>query len=394
MEIPCQKWEIEHVNRMGKKSGKVRPVVVTITTTSRRIEILKKKKSLEGTNIYLKEDFPPSVLQKRKELQEDLKRERESGKRVALRYDKIVTLKARVSEVHTPTERNINKRFMSKSPEETVNETTKEYDNEKTKQVPKRNKSHTITSFLRPSQLNLNNRAIATVNAEVQNQYDKLEQELQEFLKQLPRKKKHVNRYINEETKDLLEQRKGLYMKKRTKELKCEITRISKKINRNITQQKRRIRQRTFEKFIGKTGALRKAYKELSDKAEWTEKLRNKQGIVQSRRPDIINEATQFYKKLYTTTDGSCSLLCEKPGEYNRVNANIEIPIILRSEIEHAIKSQKDDKSPGSDNIANEVLKALTATLLEPLQTLFNNILRTETTPDQWSKSTNILLFK
>ncbi|CAH2107439.1 unnamed protein product [Euphydryas editha] len=135
MEIPCQKWEIEHANRIGKNTGKIRPVVVTITTTSRKIEILKKKKSLDGTNIYLKEDFPPNVLQKRKELQEDLKRERESGKRVILRYDKIVTLKTRESEIRTPTKRNINKRLMSISPEEAVKETGTESNNEITKQI-------------------------------------------------------------------------------------------------------------------------------------------------------------------------------------------------------------------------------------------------------------------
>ncbi|CAG5019605.1 unnamed protein product [Parnassius apollo] len=128
MKIPCHKLEIEHVNRKEKKSEKGRPVFVTITTTSRRIEIFKKKKSLEGTNIYLKEYFTSSVLQKLKELQEDLKRERESGKRVALHYDKIVTLKPHESEVHTHTERNIKikKLFISKSPEEPEKETAKE----------------------------------------------------------------------------------------------------------------------------------------------------------------------------------------------------------------------------------------------------------------------------
>ena len=166
MKISCQKWEIEHVNRMGKISGKVRPVVVTITTTSRKIELLKKKKSLDGTNIYMKEDFSPSVLQKRRELQEDLKREREAGKKVVLRYDKIVTLKTQKSEANIPTEKNTNKRFMSMSPEETTNETSKDYNNEKIKQVPKRNKPQSITSFLRPPQLNLNSPNLPTGNAE------------------------------------------------------------------------------------------------------------------------------------------------------------------------------------------------------------------------------------
>ncbi|CAB3241394.1 unnamed protein product [Arctia plantaginis] len=96
-------------------------------------------RSLDGTNIYLKEDFSPSVLQKPKDLQEDLKREQEAGKKVALRYDKIVEIKPQKSEARTPIERKTNKRLMSKSPEENTNETRNEYSgkyNEKTKQVP------------------------------------------------------------------------------------------------------------------------------------------------------------------------------------------------------------------------------------------------------------------
>lgn len=104
------------------------------------------------------------MLQKRKDLQEDLKRERESGKRVALHYDKIVTLKTRESEVNTPTKRNVNKRYMSTSPEETDKDTANECVNEKTKQISKKNKSQTITSFLRPSQLNTYNQAVPTMN--------------------------------------------------------------------------------------------------------------------------------------------------------------------------------------------------------------------------------------
>lgn len=169
MEIPCQKWEIEHINRTGKYSGKTRPVVVTITTTSRKIEILKNKKSLDGTDVYLKEDFSPSELQERRELQEELKREREAGKRVTLRYDKIVILEPKnteTKETYTPAERNTNKRFMSRSPEESTKNIMVDHNIEKTKQLPKRNKSQPITSFLRPSQLNLNNQNSPTENAE------------------------------------------------------------------------------------------------------------------------------------------------------------------------------------------------------------------------------------
>lgn len=154
LEINCQKWEIENVNRIGKYTGKARPVVVTLTTTLKKIEILKKGKKLSNTNIYLKEDFPPSVLQKRKELQEELERERQAGKRVVLRYDKIVELKKREPQQHTNTERN--KRPMSISPEDVGTVKTKTTNHEGTKPAFKKNKSQNITRFLRSSQQNLN----------------------------------------------------------------------------------------------------------------------------------------------------------------------------------------------------------------------------------------------
>ncbi|KOB74819.1 Endonuclease-reverse transcriptase [Operophtera brumata] len=82
MEIKC--GEIETVTRIGKHSEKIQPLVVAITTTSRKLEILRKKKSLGNTGMYCKEDYSPAVLQKQKELQVDLKRQWESGKKLKL----------------------------------------------------------------------------------------------------------------------------------------------------------------------------------------------------------------------------------------------------------------------------------------------------------------------
>ncbi|KAJ8726615.1 hypothetical protein PYW07_001313 [Mythimna separata] len=155
MEINCTQWEIETVIRVGKKAGKLRPIVVTLTTTGRKIEILKKKKSLENTCMYIKEDYPVNVLQKRKELQETLKLEREAGNLVALRYDKIVTLKKQ-PEIHSKsTGKKTNKRLMSTSPETATTAANPSNIREGAKQVQKKNKiqTATISSFLRPSQL-------------------------------------------------------------------------------------------------------------------------------------------------------------------------------------------------------------------------------------------------
>lgn len=93
MNIPCQRFELDTVRRIGKRGDTIRPIVVSLTTLGRKIELLRKQKSLETTSVYIKEDFPPEVLQKRKELQEVLKQERDKGKNVAMRYDRIIELK-------------------------------------------------------------------------------------------------------------------------------------------------------------------------------------------------------------------------------------------------------------------------------------------------------------
>lgn len=155
MDLACPKWEIETVLRLGKNNGRIRPVVVTMSTTSRKLQLLKKKKSLESTGIYIKEDYSPAVLQRRKELQEELKRRRLSGEKVILRHDKIVQIKSREQPSQTSKQINSNhKRSLPESPEAEITGKTSDSNEVQAKQAPKKNKSQTISSFLRPSQLN------------------------------------------------------------------------------------------------------------------------------------------------------------------------------------------------------------------------------------------------
>ncbi|KOB70496.1 Endonuclease-reverse transcriptase [Operophtera brumata] len=188
-----------------------------------------------------------------------------------------------------------------------------------------------------------------STSVEIQKQYNKLESEIKLLLTQLPRNKKEENKLISQETKYLLDRRKSLYKGKRNKEKQSEITKLSKEINRNISHEKKKKRQKIFEKFISRTGALRKAYKELSDKSEWAVKLKNRRGKVLSRRPDIIKEATSFYKD--SSNDISYR---DEVGRCDSTSTDTEPEIILRSEIDYVIKTQKNDKAPGRDNIGNE----------------------------------------
>ncbi|CAH2088199.1 unnamed protein product [Euphydryas editha] len=85
--------DIQEVKRIGKKSQRPRPIVVIFSTLGTKIKILKHKEALKDTPYYFKEDYPKQVLQKRRELQEQVKMEREKGNIVKIKYDKLVILK-------------------------------------------------------------------------------------------------------------------------------------------------------------------------------------------------------------------------------------------------------------------------------------------------------------
>lgn len=110
MQISCGKSNIEAVRRLGKKDNKIRPVVVTFTTMGKKIEILRKKKELTDKSYYVKEDFPKEVLNKRRELQTQLMKERESGKYAILKYDKLIVRENKIDRT--------NKRHLSESPKD------------------------------------------------------------------------------------------------------------------------------------------------------------------------------------------------------------------------------------------------------------------------------------
>lgn len=118
MKTQLSRTEIESVTRRGKKDeNKVRPIAITLTTLGTKITLLKNKKSLDSTNYYIKEDFPPDVLEKRRALAEELKTLREDGQNAVLKYDRIVILKNRTPIKQTTNRQNNNKRNLSASPE-------------------------------------------------------------------------------------------------------------------------------------------------------------------------------------------------------------------------------------------------------------------------------------
>nr|XP_034830025.1 uncharacterized protein LOC117987177 [Maniola hyperantus] len=139
MKIDCNNFEIQCIRRIGKKCDKPRPVVVKLSTLRRKIEILRSKKSLEQFNYYIKEDYPPKILEKRKELQEIAKDERKKGKKVIIKYDKLIFVPQK--ETSESTKRG-NKRNLSETPPDKHSKFTR-----KPKKTTQTQKNNTLTSY-------------------------------------------------------------------------------------------------------------------------------------------------------------------------------------------------------------------------------------------------------
>ncbi|XP_052742269.1 uncharacterized protein LOC128198868 [Bicyclus anynana] len=84
--------DIQEVKRIGKKGVRPRPTIVSFTTLGIKINILKNRYALKNTSYNVKEDYPKYVLEKRKELQEQVQLEREKGNKAIIKYDKLIIL--------------------------------------------------------------------------------------------------------------------------------------------------------------------------------------------------------------------------------------------------------------------------------------------------------------
>lgn len=90
MGIQIDNYDINKMHRMGRQNiGKVRPILISLTTYNKKIELLKSKKKMPP-NTYMTEDFSKETLGKRKELQKQVIQEREKGNEAYIRNNKII----------------------------------------------------------------------------------------------------------------------------------------------------------------------------------------------------------------------------------------------------------------------------------------------------------------
>lgn len=92
LEIDSKLIKIERAYCVSKynPTGSPRSIVAKLLRFKDKEEIFKCTKKLQGTSIFINEDFPEYIRQKRKELLPQLKAERQKGNIAYLKYDKLV----------------------------------------------------------------------------------------------------------------------------------------------------------------------------------------------------------------------------------------------------------------------------------------------------------------
>lgn len=109
LKIALEIRDINEIHRIGKNNNnRARPILISLVNAWKKGEILRNKKKIK--NIYISEDYPKEVQEKRKELKVKMLEERKKGNFAIIDYDKLV-IKEKTSSIDK------RKRNLSTSPE-------------------------------------------------------------------------------------------------------------------------------------------------------------------------------------------------------------------------------------------------------------------------------------
>uniref|UniRef100_A0A0N5C0B1 Reverse transcriptase domain-containing protein n=1 Tax=Strongyloides papillosus TaxID=174720 RepID=A0A0N5C0B1_STREA len=171
-----------------------------------------------------------------------------------------------------------------------------------------------------------------------------------------------------------------------TKENHLEYSLLSKLIGQKIKEEYNTYKLKKLQEVALQRKSLKKCKQELTIARRMMVTLKKLDGSNSKTREETEEVCRCFYTDLFN----SKKYVQEKKMEDN----NEEVPSILTSEIEYALKNTKNGKAPGLDTITNETLKAGGIHLWRILAELFTECLRTRKIPTLWKTSKTVLLFK
>lgn len=116
--LNLQEHEIINAFRIGNIKSSPRPILISLVSYWRKMEIMRSKYKLP-TGIYVKEDYTKDILEARKALQPKLEEERKKGNIAYLKVDKLII------KSQTDANREKRKRDPSSSPDLSTPQTEK-----------------------------------------------------------------------------------------------------------------------------------------------------------------------------------------------------------------------------------------------------------------------------
>lgn len=201
-------------------------------------------------------------------------------------------------------------------------------------------------------------------------------------------KKKNKTPWFTEAVKDLAVEKKKAFLTFKQNQTPDEYSKYVVVRNR-VNAQIHKIKEEHWEGFTKGMehdlyGAQRKVWKMIQNQKKEINEYINNTNISKT-------QWVEHFRNIYThpspTTDRTIH------SEVLQSNNNEEA-IISLEEVQEAIRRLKNRKSPGPDNIHNELLKYGGENLHEILTVMFNKILQEGKVPTEWKDSITVPIFK
>ena len=121
--------------------------------------------------------------------------------------------------------------------------------------------------------------------------------------------------------------------------------------------------------------------------------MKNFQGQLMMKKQDILNIWKSYFEK-HLNTQFPHDEDALREFEPDTENVTEHIPPITEQEVENSIKRLSNRNAPGIDGITSELIKSGGDMMITILKILFNKIIKTEKSPEDWFKMMITIIHK